>query len=129
MGTKGDEPRPKTSWEKWSWAGNVIETPARRLQSHCNARTRIEEIAQRIADEIEGKHSQHHGERWEKHKLRSVEQVGAAIVEHGSPTGGGGSYTQTQKTHGGFSENGARHADRCLHNYGLNNVEIGRASC
>ena len=46
----------------------------------------------------------------------------AAIIEHGSPTGSRGSHTQTEKAHGSFGENGARHSNRSLHDHGLNNV-------
>ena len=54
--------------------------------------------------------------------MGSVEQVSAAIIEHGSPTGSRRSHTQTEKAHGGFGENGARHANRSLHDHGLNDV-------
>ena len=52
----------------------------------------------------------------------SVEQMGPAIVEHGSPTRGGGRHAQAEEAHGGFGEDGSSHADRGLDDHGLNNV-------
>ena len=54
--------------------------------------------------------------------MRRVEQVGAAVVEHGSPTRGGRRNAEAKKTHGRFGENGAGHADGGLHDYRLNDV-------
>src|ERR1035437_8066915 len=51
-----------------------------------------------------------------------VEQVGAAVVEHGSPTGGGRRDAESEKTHGGFGEDGSGHADRGLDDDRLNDV-------
>ena len=46
----------------------------------------------------------------------------AAVVEHGSPTGGWRRNTESEKAHGGFGKNCAGHADCGLHDDGLNNV-------
>src|SRR5215467_8860003 len=51
-----------------------------------------------------------------------VEQVGATIVEHGSPAGRGRRNTKTEETHSRFGEDGSSHADRGLHNHRLNDV-------
>ncbi len=48
--------------------------------------------------------------------------MGATVVQHGSPTGGWRRHTESEKAHGGFGKNCAGHADRGLHDYGLNNV-------
>src|ERR1035441_5643050 len=70
------------------------------LQSRFDARAGIEVVAQRVADEVERQHGQHHGERGKQYEVRCVEQVSAAIVEHGSPTGGGRRDAKSEKTHG-----------------------------
>src|SRR5271157_4067371 len=54
--------------------------------------------------------------------MRGVEEVSAAIVEHGAPTCGWRRHAESEKAHSGFGENGSCHADRCLHDHGLNNV-------
>src|ERR1035437_6545596 len=51
-----------------------------------------------------------------------VEQVGAAVVEHGSDLGGGRRDAESEETHGGFGEDGSGHADRGLDNDRLNDV-------
>ena len=51
-----------------------------------------------------------------------VEQVRAAVVEHGAPTGRGRWHAESEKAHGGFGEDGSGHADRSLHDHWLNNV-------
>src|SRR5271169_1709934 len=54
--------------------------------------------------------------------MRRVEQVGAAVVEHGPPTGRRRRHAETEKAHCCFREDGSGHADGGLHDYGLNNV-------
>src|SRR5260370_20997211 len=54
--------------------------------------------------------------------MRRVEQVGATIVEHGSPARGRRRNTQPEETHGGFGKHSAGHADGGLHDDGLNDV-------
>src|SRR5450432_3307651 len=48
--------------------------------------------------------------------------MGTAVIEHRSPTRGRRWHAESEKAHGGFGENRSRHADRGLHDYGLNNV-------
>src|ERR1035437_7269480 len=92
------------------------------LQSRFDARSGIEVVAQRVADEVERQHGQHHGELGKQYEVRCVEQVSAAIVEHGSPTGGGRRDAKSQKTHGSFRENGSSHANRGLDDDRLNDI-------
>src|ERR1700722_16197321 len=54
--------------------------------------------------------------------MRRIEKMRAAVVEHGSPAGRWRRHAESQKTHGGFGEDRSRHADRRLHDHGLNNV-------
>ena len=61
-------------------------------------------------------------ERGKEHEMRRVEQMSAAVVEHGAPAGGGWRHAEPEKAHGGFGEDGARHADGGLHYDWLNNV-------
>ena len=58
------------------------------LQTSFDARAGIEEIAQGVADEVEREYGQHDCHRRKDYQVRCVEQVGAAIVEHGAPAGG-----------------------------------------
>src|ERR1700683_2863634 len=51
-----------------------------------------------------------------------VEQVGAAVVEHGAPTGRGWRNAESKETHGGFGKNGSGDADCGLHDHRLNDV-------
>ena len=51
-----------------------------------------------------------------------IEQVGAAVVEHGSPAGGWRRHAEAKKTHSRFGKNGARHTDCRLHDDRLNDV-------
>src|ERR1700722_13410317 len=51
-----------------------------------------------------------------------IEEVRAAIVEHRSPAGGRRRDAESEKTHGGFGENGSGHADGGLHDDWLNDV-------
>src|SRR5450631_4498994 len=92
------------------------------LESSFDAGARIEIVAQRVAYEVETQHGQHHGERGKQHEMWRVEQVGAAVVEHGSPTGGRRRDAESEKTHRSFGEDGPRHSDRSLNDHGLNNV-------
>src|SRR5271170_6362128 len=46
----------------------------------------------------------------------------AAVVEHRSPAGRRRRHAESEEAHGGFGENGSGHADRRLHDHGLNDV-------
>jgi hypothetical protein len=48
--------------------------------------------------------------------------VGAGVVEHGSPGGGGGLDAEAQEAEGGFGEDGCGHADGGLDEQGLEDV-------
>src|SRR5580704_1365790 len=60
--------------------------------------------------------------------MRRVEQVGATVVEHGSPTRRRRRHAESEKAHGGFGKNGSGHADGGLHNHGLNDVRQNMAA-
>src|SRR5215469_2664134 len=64
-------------------------TVCRPLQSSLDARARIQIIAQGVADEVEAQHGEHDRQRREDDQMRSFEKIRTAVVEHGSPTGGG----------------------------------------
>src|SRR5205807_6671397 len=92
------------------------------LQTHFDSGTRVEIVAQRVADEIEGEHGEHHGDSRKEHEMRRVEQVRAGVVEHGAPACGWWRHAEAQKAHGRFGKDGAGHADRGLHDDRLNDV-------
>src|SRR5258708_83434 len=48
--------------------------------------------------------------------------MGAAVVQHCSPACGWWRNAESEKTHGGFGENGPCHTDRRLHDHRLNDV-------
>ena len=54
--------------------------------------------------------------------MRGIEEMRAAVVEHGSPTRGWGRNAEPEKTHGGFGEDGAGHSDGSLNHDGLDDV-------
>src|SRR5580704_568474 len=92
------------------------------LEAGFDAGARIEVIAQGVADKVERQYCEHHGERWKQDEMGRVEQMGAAVVQHGSPTGCGWRHAESEKTHGGFGEDGSSHADCGLDDHGLNDV-------
>src|SRR5580700_6737576 len=92
------------------------------LESGLDARARIEVVAQGVADEVKTQHGQHHRKRGKENEMRRVEQVRAAVVEHGSPARGRRRDAESKKTHGGFREDGSGHADGGLHDHRLNNI-------
>src|SRR6185312_1349868 len=51
-----------------------------------------------------------------------VEEMGASVVEHCTPTGCGGRNAEAEKAHCGFGENGSGHSDGGLHDDGLDDV-------
>src|SRR5580692_7331241 len=57
------------------------------LESGFDAGAGVEIVAQGVADEVEAQHGEHDGERGKQDEMRGVEQVSAAVVEHGSPAG------------------------------------------
>src|SRR4029077_2216087 len=54
--------------------------------------------------------------------MRRVEQVGTAVVEHGSPAGRWRRHAESEEAHRGLGENCSSHADRRLHDHRLDNV-------
>ena len=51
-----------------------------------------------------------------------VEEVGASVIEHGAPAGGGRGYAKPEKAQRGFGEHGAGHADGGLHDERLQKI-------
>ena len=54
--------------------------------------------------------------------MGGFEEVGAGVVEHGSPGGGGGLHAEAEEAEGGFGEDGCGHAYGGLHDEGLEDV-------
>src|SRR2546423_7800383 len=54
--------------------------------------------------------------------MRRIEQMGAAVVEHGAPARRGRGNSETEEAHGGFGQDGSSHPDGGLHDHRLNNV-------
>lgn len=59
------------------------------LKTGGDAGARIEKVAQRVPNKVEGKHCQHYSRGREEHEMRSVEEMGAPVIEHRAPTGDG----------------------------------------
>ncbi len=82
----------------------------------------IEEVSEAVANEVEGEDAEGEGGGGEEDEVGGVEEVGASVVEHGSPCGGGRLDAEAEEAEGGFGEYGACHADGGLHEQGLNDV-------
>ncbi len=82
----------------------------------------VEEVAEAVADEVEGEYAEGEGEGGEEHEVGGLEEVGAGVVEHGTPGGGGGLDAEAEKAEGGFGKDGGSHADGGLDDEGLDNV-------
>ena len=95
---------------------------AEELQSGFDAGAGVEEVAHGVAYEVEGEHGEHDGEGGKKDDVGRIEEVRAAIVEHGSPTWHGGRDAEPEEAHGAFGENGSGHANGGLHNDWLHDV-------
>src|SRR5437764_1179104 len=54
--------------------------------------------------------------------MRGVKQVGAAVIEHGSPACSWRRHAKTEEAHRSLGENRSSHADSSLHDHRLNNV-------
>src|SRR5215471_19227891 len=94
----------------------------RYLQAGFNAGTGIEVIPESVANEIKAQHRQHHRKCREQNKMWGVEEMGTAIVEHGTPACGRRRYAEAEKAHGGFGKDCACHSDGGLHNHWLNDI-------
>src|ERR1700676_4671958 len=94
----------------------------RSLLASFDSRARVEVVAQGVTNEVEAQHGQHYGQRGKQHEMGRVEQMGATVVEHSSPTGGGRRNTESEKTHRRFGEDCSRHADGSLHDDRLNYI-------
>ena len=82
----------------------------------------VEEVAEAVADEVEGEDAEGEGEGGEEHEVGGFEEVGAGVVEHGSPGWGGGLDAESEEAEGGFGEDGCGHTDGCLDEKGLEDV-------
>jgi len=82
----------------------------------------VEAVAEGVAEEVKGEDAEHDGDSGEERHVGGVEEVGACVVEHGSPTGGGGRDAEAEEAEGGFCEDGAGHADGGLNDDGLQDV-------
>lgn len=87
--------------------------------THCS---RVQVVAEGIADEVEGEDSQHDGEGGEDDHVGRVEEVGAGVVEHGAPACGWSGDAEAEEAESGFSEDGSGHADGALHDQRLQDV-------
>jgi hypothetical protein len=92
------------------------------LQSRFDPGAWVKQVAQGVADEVEREHGQHDGSRGKQHQMGRVKKVGTPVIEHGAPAGGRGCNSEAKKTHGRFGKNCSSHADRSLHNNGLDDV-------
>src|SRR5207237_7381007 len=62
------------------------EAPGCRSDSNFDPGPRIQIVTQGVANKIEREDGEHHGQGRKQHKMGSVEQMSAAVIEHGAPT-------------------------------------------
>src|SRR5262244_3348959 len=93
-----------------------------RLQPRFDARTRIEQVAQCVSNEVEGQHGQHHRERRKNDEMSGIEQMCAAIIQHCTPACSWWRNTEAKETHSRFRQDRSCHADCGLHDDRLNNI-------
>ena len=99
------------------------DADSHRAQSPIDSRVRgIEIVAQRIAEEVEGKHAEHYRQGGKKHHMRRVKEMGTRVVEHVSPARGGRRHPETQEAERRFGQHHSRHADRRLNDQRLQDV-------
>jgi hypothetical protein len=82
----------------------------------------VEVVAEAVADEVKGEDAECDGSCRKEDEIGRFEEVGAGIVEHGSPRRGGRLHTEAEKAEGGFGEDGTSHADRGLNQHGLDDI-------
>jgi hypothetical protein len=82
----------------------------------------IEVISQAVAYEVEGEDAEGYGGGGEDDEVGGFEEVGAGVVEHGSPGGGWGLDAEAEEAEGGFGEDGGGHAYGGLDQEGLEDV-------
>src|SRR5580700_685203 len=73
--------------------------PTRGLQANFYARAGVEEVTQRVANKVEREHCQHDRRGWKEDEMRSIEKMGAAIIEHCAPARRRRRNSQTQEAH------------------------------
>ncbi len=55
------------------------------MRSHLRTRPRIEPVAPRISNQVEGKHGGHYRKRREHHHVRRIEKMATRVIEHCAP--------------------------------------------
>src|SRR6266704_5767971 len=93
-----------------------------RLQPGFNTRAWVHVVTQRVADEVEREYGKHDRHSWEEHQVRRVEEMSAAVIQHGAPACRGWRNSQPKKTHSCFRQHRASHADGSLHDHWLDDV-------
>ena len=84
--------------------------------------SRVQVIAEGVADEVEGEDGEHDGECGEDDHVGRVEEVGAGVVEHGAPAGGRGGDAEAEEAERGLCEDGSGHPYGGLHDERLQDV-------
>src|SRR6185437_6926445 len=102
--------------------GDDADHRKRSLESFADAGAGIEEIAEAVADEIEGEDAERDSGGREEDEVGRLEEVGAGVVEHGAPGGGRRLHTEAEKAERSLGEDGSGHADGSLHQYRLDDV-------
>ncbi len=82
----------------------------------------VEVVAKAVAEEVEGEDAEGDGHGREEDEVGGLEEVGAGVVEHGTPGGSGRLHTEAEEAEGGFGEHGGGHSDGCLYEEWLDDV-------
>jgi hypothetical protein len=83
---------------------------------------RIEVVAERVAEEVEGKNAEHDGYGREDDEVGCVKKERSRVVEHGAPAGGGWRHAEAEEAERSFGEHGSGHADGGLDYEGLQDI-------
>jgi hypothetical protein len=88
----------------------------------------VEEVAEAVAYEVEGEDAEGKSGGGEEDEVGGFEEVGAGVVEHGSPGRGGGLDAEAEEAQGGFGKHGGGHSygglyDERLHDVGQDVVQ------
>src|SRR5438874_7347126 len=69
------------------------------LKPDFDTRPGIQKVAESVANKVKCQHGEHDCDRGKDHQVRCVQQMRAAIIEHGSPACGWRGDSESEKAH------------------------------